>query len=192
MNLKQAPIGLSALMLLCACGGPPGEASAPVREAASEAGMPYGTANAFSFEQTGAVMSRAVPDASELTLSGGCDGTTPISLSLFAGEPIDDSWFNVAFDTEAVVAPGETGVFPLVEMDWDNGVTRPDNLPADTAVRVPVRNSGKGTLTLETHNASTNNRRMIGVLEGSLQQDGESPAVNVTARFDVNLSCGVK
>ena len=88
--------------------------------------------------------------------------------------------------------PARPGFFPLVELDWDNGVTRPENLPVDTPARVPTRYSGKGTLTLETHNASTNNRRMIGVLEGSLQQDEEGPAAKVTARFDVNLSCGVK
>jgi hypothetical protein len=191
MKVKHVSFGLAGLALIGACGGPVEDAPASASEA-RETSRPAGPVNAFSFEETGAAMRQTVPDAADLKLAGGCDGTTPINLSMFLGQPIEERWFSVAFSTEGVVAPGETGTFPLQSLQWDDGVMRPENLPADSPARVPVRYSGKGTLTLDTHAASTGMRRMAGTLTGHVEQLGKGPAADITAHFDINLSCGVK
>ncbi len=188
MNVKHVSFGLAGLLLLGACGGPAPEAASEARESA----RPAGPVNAFSFEETGVAMRQTVPAAADLKLAGGCDGTTPINLSMFLGQPIEERWFNVAFSTEGVVAPGETGSFLLQSLQWDDGVVRPENLPADSPARVPVRYSGKGTLTLETHIARSQNRRMAGTLTGHVEQLGKGPVADITVYFDINLSCGVK
>jgi hypothetical protein len=181
-----AVAGMAALALLCACGGPR-QAAPGVAES-----VPAGPVNAFSFEATGVAVRGTVPVAADLMLAGGCDGTTPINLSIFLGRPMDERWFNVAFVTEGVIAPGETGTFPLQSLQWDDGVMRPENLPEDSPARAPVRYSGKGTLTLETHMASIETRRMAGTLTGHVEQFGKGPAADITAHFDINFSCGVR
>ena len=198
--------GMAALaLLLCACGGPAKRAAAEAgTETASRAGAETpgeareparraGPVNAFSFEETGVAMRQTVPAPEELMLAGGCTGDSPINLSIFLGRPMDERWFNVAFVTEGAIAPGETGSFPLQSLQWDDGVMRPENLPADSPARAPVRYSGKGTLTLEMHMASTQTRRMAGTLTGHVEQFGKGPAAaDITAHFDINFSCGVK
>lgn len=191
MNVRHVSFGLAGLALLGACGGPADDAPEAASEA-RETARPAGPFNAFSFEETGVAMRQTVPDAAELTLAGGCTGETSMSLSMFLGQPIEERWFNVAFSTEGVVAPGATGTFPLQSLQWDDGVMRPENLPADSPARAPVRYSGKGTLTLDTHTASTETRRMAGTLTGHVEQLGKGPAADITAHFDINFSCGVK
>ncbi|KCZ87619.1 hypothetical protein [Hyphomonas johnsonii] len=207
MILKRAPYGLAALVLLSACGKPAGVTPAPANgseastetpapapvsaEAETEAGTNAGPVNAFAFEETGTQMRGPVPAAGDVSLAGGCNGKTPISLTMYSGTPNNETWFNVAFDTEGVVGPGETGTFPLASLEWDNGVMRPETLPEDSPFRVPVRLEGTGTLTLDAHQASTDVRRMVGTLKGHVaQQDGNETA-DLTVRFDINLSCGV-
>lgn len=193
MILKYAPYGLAAIVLLSACGepaaGPPSSDNG--REAPEVADTNDSLVNAFVFEETGTQMRRPVPAASDVSLAGGCDGTTPISLTMYSGAPNDETWFNVAFDTEGVVGPGETGTFPLASLQWDNGVMRPETLPEDSPVRVPVRLEGTGTLILDTHEASTNRRRMVGTLKGHVAQHDGNETADLTVRFDINLSCGV-
>ena len=150
MILKHAPHGLAALVLLSACGEPAGMTPAPANgsEASTEAPASVsaetradtndGPVNAFSFEETGTQMRRPVPAAGDVSLAGGCNGKTPISLTMYSGAPHNETWFNVAFDTEGVVGPGETGTFPLASLQWDNGVMRPETLPEDSPFRAPV------------------------------------------------------
>ncbi|WP_084418604.1 hypothetical protein [Henriciella litoralis] len=200
---------IAAFGLLTACGGSAGpeneaKTSADERPAntstladrgeAAKADTASGPINAFSFEATGAELSNPVPSPEELIPAGGCNGESQIGLSFHRGDMTESRWFAVGFTTKAVVAPGETGVFPLQALQWDNGVERPPNLPEDSPARVARRFMGADgvTLTLETHIATSRERRMAGTLQGHVKRFGTDEAADITAHFDVNQSCGVK
>jgi len=127
----------------------------------------------------------------DLKLTGGCSGTTPVSLGFHRGQPNADDWFQVAFDTADVVSTGETGEFTVKEIRWDHGTVTPANLPPNSTIRVPNQFKGTGTLTLSTHIGTTEQRRIAGIFRGDVT-NLEGDQANLVAEFDIDKSCGVK
>jgi hypothetical protein len=130
-----------------------------------------------------------------LSLGGGCDGNSPISLGFFRGTPTDPDWFRLGFDTAERVGTGETGTFDLDEVRWDDGTFV--HQVGGREVRVPDRFAGSGTLTLTTHDATMAHamagaRRLTGTLRADSLTNRDGVAVRLEADFDVHLSCGVK
>tara|TARA_R110001606_G_scaffold77186_3_gene178397 strand:+ start:547 stop:960 length:414 start_codon:yes stop_codon:yes gene_type:complete len=133
-----------------------------------------------------------VPDAQDMKLSGGCDGNSPLVLTMFHGTPIDEDWFSIGFATQDPFGADATGTIPLSQLTWDNGASRPENLPPDSPVRTANRYLGKGTLTLETHIATPDVRRMAGRIEGHVEQYGRGLSADITIDFDINFTCHVR
>lgn len=204
----------SLLPALLACTGPgggeagDGAAGAPRDEAASSdiseerptppvAGATDGAlVDAVMVRVTGGVDTVRALRGSELTMSGGCDGRSRMSLGFQGGRPAGPDWTYLAFDTEGAVGTGETGSFAVEEIRWDHGTFVPDDLPDGVTTRVPNRFTGTGTLTLTTHDATmahatAGTRRMTGTLAGDGLENEEGVTVDLAAEFDVHLSCGV-
>ena len=182
--------------LLAACGNAdPGTAAAGASAEQTRAGSQkrttmdaQGFINAFSFRATG---DAAVSwDSGDLRMSGGCPAGSPMSIGFSSGTVTAEDYRNVAFDTQAVIAPGQTGTFPLEEIRWDHGTKAVTPRGGGTEVRVPNRFAGPGTLTLTTHEATTRNRRLSGTARGEGIKSREGALVDLVVEFDLNLSCG--
>lgn len=131
----------------------------------------------------------------EVSMGGGCDGNSPISLGFHRGTPAEPDWFNLGFDTAERVGTGETGTFDLNELRWDNGTFV--HHVGGREVRVPNRFGGTGTLTLTTHDATMAHamagaRRLTGTLRADSLINRNGVAVRLEAEFDVHFSCGVR
>jgi hypothetical protein len=131
----------------------------------------------------------------QVTLSGGCDGRSPISLSFSRGNVAreDAGWIYLGFDTATVVGTGDMGTFGLTEVRWDHG-TRVQTI-GGREIRLPNRFSGPGTLTLTAHDATmahatSGARRMTGTVRADALSN-RTESVRLEATFDVHLSCGV-
>ena len=191
----------ATLALLAACGSPATPAPQPEKTPAAadqppadnpqerRASVPI---NAFAFKQTGTQMLAPVPEAQDMKLSGGCDGNSPLVLSMFHGAPIDGDWFSIGFMTQDPFGAEATGTIPLSQLTWDNGASRPENLPPDSPLKTANRYLGKGTLTLETHIATPEVRRMVGRVEGHVEQYGRGNSADITVDFDISFTCHVR
>ncbi|MCA8902731.1 MAG: hypothetical protein KDA53_15940 [Hyphomonas sp.] len=182
-------------LILSACGGDkPSDPAADGPGAAGSAEAPDradGPVNSLSLSVSGDETPEPVPPISDLTMGGGCDGNSVASIGLSAGQPSAGGWLYVAFDTAGVLGKGETGVFELSRLVWDNGVTPVDGLPNGVAVNGPNRFEGAGQLDLATHNTGMNTRRMVGTLSGQLTNAASGKSVDFSADIDINWSCGV-
>ena len=107
-------------------------------------------------------------------------------LAMPGGEAYDQVW--VTNYSKGAIGTGETGEFKLsyVEVTFRktslNGFVQRDF-------------RGPGTITLTTHNADPNNRRMIGTMEGTGLKgrgDEEGKKLDLKVSFDMDSSCGVK
>lgn len=175
-----------------ACGGgnaPEGEQAAPADGEAS--GVPANGIYNFSLEVTGDQAAAAVPGPAELSLSGGCNGKTPISLGFNNGQNNSPAWFYLALDTEDVVAPGETGVFSISRLNWYKGNETGGDTPAREMMISLTLKEGTGSVTIERHDASMQGRRLAGILHGTVQ-DTAGAQSELNARFDIAMSCGIR
>lgn len=144
--------------------------------------------NTLSLHASGAVDTTLRIQGEDLTLTGGCTGSSPISLGFRKGRPDEDDYLSLSFDTRDVVAPGQAGAFVLEEITWDDG-TSVITLPAGTEIRGPNRLTGPGSLTLDVHRTEVGDRRMAGTVRGDVKGDEGHP-VELVAEFSVNLACG--
>jgi hypothetical protein len=178
---------IAAALLLSACGQPaPQSAKAPSPDTAPA--MSGSLVNAFEFAAPG-IEAPLAPAAADLTLAGGCNQHGPLSIGFTRRIPDQDRYFNFAFDSAEPVAPGQTGAIALTSISWDNGMAAPPGLPADSPLRVPVRFSGEGTLTLHTHTGLGLDGRMTGVVEGAVTNDASQQSTPISVSFDINLAC---
>lgn len=187
------------LLALAGCGGEAAESGGAAEAAApSDKAVPSdaaGFVDAVTVRVTGGTESSIALRDKELTMSGGCDGNSPISLGFHRGTPIDPDWFSIGFDTAEPVRTGETSTFDLDEIRWDNGTFV--HQVGGSEVRVPDRFNGTGTLTLATHDATmahsmAGSRRMTGMIRSDSLTNRDGVAVRLEAEFDIRFSCGVR
>lgn len=157
-----------------------------------EEGGPQGTANFVEVVTTGDVETRTAIPGQSLQLEGGCDDTYRLSVELLKGSPQDPDWFQLAVFSMDPIGIGETGTVALKEVRWDNGSSPMPNMPAGMNIRTPNQYSGNGSLELSTHNATAESGRMIGTVRASVRSNGLDQDVELEARIDINVSCGVR
>ena len=124
-----------------------------------------------------------------LQSTGGCTGNNLLSLGFHSGSLDSPDWFSFGFDTVGTVSTGATGVFPLREVRWDNGMKN-HTIPGGMVVRVPDRFSGAGSLTIDLHKASVAQRRMMGTVVADVTNI-EGQSAKLSAHYGIDLSCGV-
>jgi hypothetical protein len=181
------------LLALAACSGDEAPESGDSADAAAPSDD-AGFVDAVTVRVTGGAEASIALRDDELSLGGGCDGNSPISLGFFRGLPTDPDWFRLGFDTVEPVGTGETGTFDLDEIRWDNGTFVRQMQGRE--VRVPDRFTGTGTLTLTTHDAtrahaSAGARRLTGTFRADSLTNANGVRARLEAEFDVRLSCGV-
>jgi hypothetical protein len=143
----------------------------------------------FSFGVIGADPATPLPEPGELSLTGGCVGSSPLSIGFHSGAPHAEGYFGFSMNSAAPVASGQVGDVELARITWDNGVTTPANMPADSPVKVPDRFEGTGTLTLQSHSGRGMAGRMSGVVTGEVTQKFGDAAASLVVEFDINLAC---
>lgn len=190
---KPLKAGIAGLLCLAAtaCGGGNAPEAEQAVSAGETGGVPANGVYDFSLEVTGDQAAAPVPDPAELSLSGGCNGKTRISLGLNNGQNNSPAWFYLAFDTEGVVAPGETGMFSLSRLNWQKGNEAGSETPAREGTIFLTLMEGTGSVTIERHDASMQSRRMAGILHGTVQ-DKAGTQSELNARFDIAMSCGIR
>ena len=189
--------GLMTVFMLVACGGgdapdtgaPTTDAPAEATSAAAPGGRDTGI-NAFEFTISGVEPVAETPTVGELTLAGGCTSTGPLSIGVVSGSPIDEDYFHFAMDSVEPVGRGQTGEVALSSITWDNGVKAPRNMP-ESAIRVPNRLEGPGTLTIESHSGVGMGGRMSGVVQGTLTDSGTGESADLVVSFDIDLACAM-
>lgn len=132
-----------------------------------------------------------VPSAAEFSMVGGCSGSSIASIGLFSGDPSGEGWYQVSFDTADPVGKGQTGLFALSRLKWDNGVSPVPGMPEGANINAPNRFEGTGQLDLQTHDAGPDTRRMVGTLSGHLTNRANGKDVDIEVGIDINWSCGV-
>ncbi|MGK2925345.1 MAG: hypothetical protein ACSLE2_06965 [Lysobacterales bacterium] len=145
--------------------------------------------NAFRFEAEGAALAGEAPQASQLTLAGGCRAPNHLSLGFLRGNLTGDDYFYFSMNASAPIEPGMTGVIEPVDLIWDNGVIVPDNLPPGVDVKVPVRLEGTGRLAITSHSGIGMGGRMVATAEGEVT--GDAGTARITVSFDMNFACGL-
>jgi len=171
--------------------GAPGVTGQPASSSDSGGNLPQPYIRRLMLRTTGSVESEVIFVDDNFKITGGCNGTTPISLGFYRGQPNADDWFKVAFDTADVVGTGETGEFTVREISWDHGTVIPKNLPPNTTIRAPNQFKGTGTLTLTTHIGTIEQRKIAGNFRGEVTNlEGEQASLE--AEFDIDKSCGVR
>lgn len=148
--------------------------------------------NSLEFEATGEAEGNLDSDGTDLLLTGGCapdDGV--IRMSFTRGQVMDEDLFQLRIVTAGPVESGQTGSFPLEELGWYDGTFKPDNVPAESTIRVPDAYKGPGTLNIITHVATLQERRMVGTVQGTVEQMAGDKSASISASFDINLSCGI-
>ena len=145
--------------------------------------------NALTFDASGDAEGSLQSDGADLMVAGGCDENGYIRMSLTRGNLADKDLFQVRLETEENVGPHATGTFALSKVGWYNGQVAPANLPTKANILVPDSYEGTGSLTLTTHDSSPGEWRMIGTIEGVVDQDVGDKTATITASFDVNLAC---
>lgn len=193
-------------LALVGCGGgeaaesggaanPAARSDAAASSSAAARSDEVGFVDAVTVRVTGGADASIALRDKEVSLSGGCDGNSPISLGFHRGTPAEADWFRLGFDTTEPVGTGETGTFGLDAIRWDNGTFVHHVGGSD--VRVPDRFAGTGTLTVTTHDATMAHsmagaRRLTGTLRADNLTNKDGKTVRLEAEFDVHLSCGVR
>jgi len=171
--------------------GAPGATGQPADTSNPGGDLPHDYTRRLVLRATGGVDSEITIVDDDLKLTGGCSGTTPVSLGFNSGKLTEDNWFSIGFDTADVISTGATGEFTIKEIRWDHGTVTPANLPPNSGIRVPNRFTGPGTLTLTSHIGTVEQRRMAGNFRGEVRNlEGEQ--ASLVAEFDIDKSCGVK
>lgn len=198
-DLKKSLACLSVMLLIGGCGterdpAPAAGASDAATAQATTGGQAaetldaQGMINRFSLRATGGV--DATWNEGELSLSGGCTASSPMSVGFRSGLPTAEDYLYVGFDTMEAIAPGSTGTFAVKEIRWDHGTTV-SGQPARPGARVPNRFSGTGSLSLTTHQAAVGRQRMIGTLTGQGLTNADGVSGDLVVEFDINRSCGL-
>jgi len=121
-------------------------------------------------------------------LSGLCnpESFANFMLALPGGEKWDEIW--VTNYSKGRIGTAETGTFKL---SWVE-VTLRKYAEGNFTMR---KYRGPGTMTITTHDANPDHRRMVGTMEGSgLEGMGAATGkkVDLHAGFDMDFSCGIK
>jgi len=178
----------------CGEGDAPAAGEAPAQSAPADAGpasdgqprQANTMVNAFRFEAAGVALAGETPQASQLTLAGGCQAPNHLSLGFLRGNLTGDDYFHFSMNASEPIEPGLTGVVEPVDLKWDNGVFVPDNLPP--GAYVPVRLEGPGRLTITSHSGTGMGGRMVATADGEVT--GKAGTARITVSFDMNLACG--
>lgn len=124
-------------------------------------------------------------------LSGLCnpESFANFMLALPGGDQWDEIW--VTNYSKGRIGTTETGTFKL---SWVE-VTFQKYAEGEFTIR---KFKGPGTMTLTTHDAAPDNRRMVGTMEGSgleeltLTGKNTGKKVDLQVSFDMDFSCGIK
>lgn len=196
MRSPARAISLTTVLLLMACGGggsPDSDASdseTPAREAAESGSSPSTTlVNAFDFSSSVVDPVNDLPVATEVSLTGGCRATGPLSIGFTRGMGLGDDYFHLAMDSRDPVRPGQTGSVELSNLTWDNGVEVPAGLPEGVNAVVPNRLEGTGTLTIQSQSGIGLGGHMVGTIEGTVTDADTGESTAIQASFDISLAC---
>jgi len=124
-------------------------------------------------------------------LSGLCNPTSfaNFMIALTGGDQWDEIW--ITNYSKGSINTAETGTFKL---SWVE-ITFRKYADGDFTMR---KFKGPGTITLTTHDADPDNRRMVGTMEGSgleeltLKGENTGKKVDLQVSFDIDSSCGIK
>lgn len=167
----------------------PGQADTTA-QGGSNGGQLPARVNAVLLQATGDVEKTVMLSGDRVRITGGCTGSGRMSIGFSRGNPSDEDWLSFALDTADTVSTGATGQFPLREVRWDNGI-EDFTIPGGNTIKAPNRFKGPGSLTLNSHDATLSNRRMTGsVIADVSNMEGET--ASLSAKFGINLSCGVR
>lgn len=199
ISLGRFSFFVGIILLLLACGS---EEASTAKKMQDEPPLgPYGPATLGA--QAHVVRSVAINTSGDVSgdfsgtkgekgtyLSGLCDPTSfaNFMIALTGGDQWDEIWIT---NYGAHVGLTETGTFKLswVEVQFRKYAEG----------KFTIRKfKGPGTMTLTTHDADPDNRRMVGTMEGSgleeLTLTGERTGkrVDLQVSFDMDFSCGIK
>lgn len=166
-------------------------ASSPKSRAASSP-IPKNRIYAFDASLSSPLGPITLPETSALALGGSCLKTEPLSIGFTYGGPSNPNLFALNFESVLPIGPGETGEFQLSDLVLHDGAKRPDDLPEGLNLLIPItRKSDNATLTLTRHDAANlETQRMVGTIEGVVK-DEKGIESNLTASFDIHMSCGI-
>ncbi len=183
-------------VLLAACGdaeNPPSQTAADDDVKLGPFGPPLGArarvVRSVQVETNGAISSTFTGSKSDedTGLMGLCNPSTfaNFMLTMPGGDEYDEVW--VTNYSEGEIGTGETGEFDLRYIE----VTLRKTTVNDFIQR---EFRGPGTMTLTTHEADPDNRRIVGIMEGTDLQgksEDQGKALSVKVSFDMDSSCGV-
>lgn len=134
---------------------------------------------------SGAITARMIaPEDESTTLTGNCSPDMWANFGIKFNHP-GYVWIAVTIMTKDPIQPGQTGP---IRLEWVDVSFFTEDMKS-------LQFRGPGSFEIKEHNASPDNRRMVGViqangLEGG--QDAKGKTIDAAFDFDVNFSCGVK
>lgn len=166
--------------------------AAPGKNRAASSAIPKNRIYAFNVSLSSPLGPITIPETSTLALGGSCLKTEPLSLAFTYGGPSTPNLFALNFESVLPIGPGETGEFQLSDLVLHDGAKRPDDVPEGLNLLLPItRKSDSATLTLTRHDAANlETQRMVGTIEGVVK-DEKGIESNLTASFDIHMSCGI-
>lgn len=190
---------LASVILLIACGS---EETSTAKKVPAEPPLgPHGPAlgakahvvRAVTVKTSGEVSGEfsGVKGEEGTYLSGLCnpESFANFMLALPGGDKWDEIW--VTNYSKGRIGTAETGTFKLSWVEV--------NLQKYADGEFTIRKfKGPGTMTLTTHDATPDNRRMVGTMEGSgleeltLTGKNTGKKVDLQVSFDMDFSCGIK
>jgi hypothetical protein len=187
--LPRLALAVCGALALVACGEGPaveGQTAEPSQaETPSSRFKP--NINNFEFSFTGDPVRQYAFEKSDLILTGGCRKEAGIGIGFTdTSKATGPDLFHFSFgDDGSSPGAGDTGSFNLGKVEWMNGQK------FDPEIRAHVANMfiGDGVLTIEAHSGRGMGGRMVGRIEGDVQNEKSRQTASVTATFDINLAC---
>lgn len=134
---------------------------------------------------SGAISARMIaPEDESTTFTGNCSPDMWANFGITFNHP-GYVWIAVTIMTRDPIQPGQTG---LVQLEWVDVSFFSEDMQS-------LQFKGPGSFEIKEHNASPDNRRMVGVIQASGlegRQDAAGKTIDAEFDFDVNFSCGVR
>ena len=124
------------------------------------------------------------PEDESTTLTGNCSPEMWANFGIQFNHP-GYVWIAVTIMTKDPIQTEQTGP---IRLEWVDVSFFSDDMKS-------LQFKGPGSFEIKEHNASPDNRRMVGVIQANGlegRQDAEGKTIDAEFDFDVNFSCGVR